>query len=74
MLAFVPQKACDQKLMQSLPEVWLAENRDADDKALNVFIGKVISISIPVSMKKLLEDREELLSYHNVLLTYWVSK
>ncbi|MGP1924567.1 MAG: transposase [Arsenophonus sp. NEOnobi-MAG3] len=51
-------------------EVWLAETRDAANKAIDILLAR-FSEKYPAAMKKLEKDRKEPLVFYNFLSEHW---
>ncbi|MFP3013691.1 MAG: transposase [Arsenophonus sp. NC-QC1-MAG3] len=67
-------KVCNRKLIVSCARGGVgSDSCDAANKCLDVFISKVIRITIPTVMKKLKKDREERLALYNFPSAHWTS-
>lgn len=70
-LASLP-KSVQPKIKSELRDIWLAENRESADKALDVMLVKYGG-KYPAAMKKLTKDREELLAFYDFPAAHWAS-
>lgn len=65
-------KSVQPKVKSELREVWLAENRQSANKALDMLLAKY-SAKYPAAIKKLTKDREELLAFYDFPAAHWAS-
>lgn len=70
-LASLP-KSVQPKIKSELRDIWLAENRESADKALDAMLVKY-GDKYPAAMKKLTKDREELLAFYDFPAVHWAS-
>ena len=57
-------KSVQPKIKSELRDIWLAENRESADKALDAMLKKY-GDKYPPAMKKLTKAREELLAFYD---------
>ncbi|WGE30902.1 IS256 family transposase (plasmid) [Edwardsiella tarda] len=65
-------KSVQPKVKSELRDVWLAENRESANKALDGVLARYAD-KYPVAMKKLTKDREELLAFYDFPAAHWAS-
>lgn len=65
-------KSVQPKVKSELREIWLAEDRDSANKALDALLAKY-GAKYPAAMKKLTKDREELLAFYDFPSAHWAS-
>ncbi|KAB5494276.1 IS256 family transposase [Serratia sp. RJAL6] len=70
-LASLP-KSMQPKVKSELREIWLAEDRESANKALDGVLAKY-GDKYSAAMKKLTKDREELLAFYDFPATHWAS-
>lgn len=70
-LASLP-KSVQPKIKSELRDIWLAENRDSANKALDGVLAKY-GDKYAAAMKKLTKDREELLAFYDFPVAHWAS-
>ena len=70
-LASLP-KSVQPKIKSELRDIWLAENRESADTALDVMLVKY-GDKYPAAMNKLTKDREELLAFYDFPAAHWAS-
>lgn len=70
-LASLP-KSVQPKVKSELREIWLAEDRESANKALDGVLAKY-GDKYSAAMKKLTKDREELLAFYDFPAAHWAS-
>lgn len=70
-LASLP-KSVQAKVKGEMREIWLAEDRESANKALDGMLVKYTD-KYPTAMKKLKKDREELLAFYDFPAAHWAS-
>lgn len=70
-LASLP-KSVQPKIKSELRDIWLAENRESADRALDAMLIKY-GDKYPAAMKKLKKDREEQLAFYDFPAAHWAS-